>query len=282
MVAQRRLPLDRPEAYELFPPWDLERWRQVDDSIRGGGSESVLTNWWRGSRGRHSITFGSVLGPSPLLIHNISLVLNQWCSADTTTLSEAGFASQRFTYDQPLNLERNSSNVCPHGLLLHVHPLPLRADRPHMFTLTLKTSPLPSPDEKIRSQLTYEAKFGAPVPDGMSIPTYTVPIVVPFAKFEPHYRGHKVERGDPRWKELDLRQIWEIGVMCRSEFGQQSGMFALVLFGIDVVVERAEVVEGEEGVNNRPWDWWVRLKRRVQIWSGYLARFVQRRTRTAS
>ena len=48
--------------------------------------------------------------------------------------------------------------------------------------------------------------------------------------------------------------------MCRSGFGQQSGIFALVLFGIDVVVERVEGTEGEEGVNNHTGHWWVRLK----------------------
>jgi len=257
--------VDRPGAYELFPPWDLERWRQVDDSIRGGGSESVFTNWWRDSLGRHGVTFGGVLGACPLLLYNIWLVLTHECSADTTTLGGAGFASQRFTYDQPLNLERNSSNIRAHGLRLHIHPLPLRADCPHMFTLTLKTS---SPDKRTRSQLTYEAKFEAPIPGGVSIPTYTVTIDFPFAKFEPYYRGRKVEKGDPRWQKLDLRQVWEVGVMCRSGFGQQSGMFALVLFGIDVVLERAE-----EGVKGSIWEWWMHLVRRVQIWSSYLTRF---------
>jgi len=260
MTECRQLLLDQPGAYELFPPWDLERWRQVDDTLHGGGSESVLTNWWRDSRGRHGVTFGGVL--------------------DITTLGEASFASQRFTYDPPLRLERKPLDIRLHGLRLHVHPLPLRADRPHTFTLTLKTSPLPSPDEKTRPQLTYEAHFEAPIPEGMSIPTYTVPIDILFAKFEPYCRGHKVERGDPRWQELDLRQVWEVGIMCRSGFGQQGGIFALVLFGIDVVVKR---VEGKEGTHNST-EWWERLKRRVQIWRCYLARFgawVWRTARTA-
>lgn len=31
------------EAKTLFPPWHLQHWRQVDDSVRGGSSVSYLT-----------------------------------------------------------------------------------------------------------------------------------------------------------------------------------------------------------------------------------------------
>ena len=46
------------------------------------------------------------------------------------------------------------------------------------------------------------------------------------------YRGKEVKIGDPMYKPLDPRRLFEISLMCRSGFGKQAGEFGVVVLGI--------------------------------------------------
>ncbi|PVG02699.1 CIA30-domain-containing protein [Serendipita vermifera] len=229
--------VEEPKDVILFPPWQVERWRQVDDSVRGGASYSEIKRWHHGSD------------------HNQGSVMFQG-HLDTSVLGGAGFASQKFEFSSPLDL--GSDNLEDHTLRLTVHPIDRPDDSPKDFCITLKSERPPPPSQpKPRSQLTYEASFVAPTP---SIPRLTVPepplslhtssfkkkeqvvrdnqhveIDLPLSSFVPTYRGKTVPRDDPKWAQLDTRQIFELGVMCRSEFGKQQGDFQLLIERIEIL-----------------------------------------------
>lgn len=64
---------------------------------------------------------------------------------------------------------------------------------------------------------------------------YEASVLLPLDSFTPTFRGRTVPRDSPQWKKLDLSQVYELGIMCRSEFGKQSGDFELVLEKIELV-----------------------------------------------
>jgi hypothetical protein len=66
-----------------------------------------------------------------------------------------------------------------------------------------------------------------------------VSVVLPFSSFTPTFRGRTVPPDSPQWKEMDVGQVYELGIMCRSEFGKQQGDFALVLEKIEVVTVKS-------------------------------------------
>jgi hypothetical protein len=47
------------------------------------------------------------------------------------------------------------------------------------------------------------------------------------------YRGREVKREDPIYVPLHAETIYEMGLMCRSGFGEQEGEFELVVTGIE-------------------------------------------------
>ncbi|CCA71085.1 hypothetical protein PIIN_05020 [Serendipita indica DSM 11827] len=166
----------------LFPPWQFDNWKRVDDSVRGGASISYLTSWQDPNGHQTGASFHGHL--------------------DITVLGGAGFASQ-------IPISHSSPNT------------------PSDFVVTLKTQPPPPRSQpKPRSQLVYEASFTL-----SSAPE----IVLPLDTFVPTYRGREVKRGDPHWRPFDPQRIYEIGLMCRSNFGKQSGDFELVVSRIDIV-----------------------------------------------
>lgn len=199
-----------PTTKTLFPPWKLESWRRVDDSVRGGASISNLVE---------------------ISVDSYDLVVFQG-HLDTTVLGGAGFASQKFSFSPPLHLHGSGAHA---GLKLSVLSKNRPEDVPSRFVITLKTEPPPPPSQpKPRSQLTYEATFAAPSAKNES--SKFTSVFLPYDSFVPTFRGRAVPRDSPRWKPLDPSRVYELGIMCRSEFGKQQGDF-------DLSIERIEAVK---------------------------------------
>ena len=51
--------------------------------------------------------------------------------------------------------------------------------------------------------------------------------------FRPFYRGKEVKRDDPMWQPLRPEKIYELSLMCRSDFGRQKGEFGLVVISLE-------------------------------------------------
>ncbi|CAG7845964.1 SubName: Full=Uncharacterized protein {ECO:0000313/EMBL:CCA71085.1} [Serendipita indica DSM 11827] len=193
-------------AVTLFPPWQFDNWKRVDDSVRGGASISYLTSWQDPNGHQTGASFHGHL--------------------DITVLGGAGFASQKFEFDKPF--EPGKVDTGKSCIRLSIVPISHSSpNTPSDFVVTLKTQPPPPRSQpKPRSQLVYEASFTL-----SSAPE----IVLPLDTFVPTYRGREVKRGDPHWRPFDPQRIYEIGLMCRSNFGKQSGDFELVVSRIDIV-----------------------------------------------
>ncbi|KAG8888303.1 hypothetical protein FRB99_004127, partial [Tulasnella sp. 403] len=139
------------------------------------------------------------------------------------TLGGAGFASQRYAFDPPLNLDYTRFS----GIRIEVVPCSEGGARE--FTMTIATTPSEStPDGKPASRVSWEASFSIPSGNAKDVRL----VELPFGAFVPTYRGRKVE-GKP---EFATRTTYEVGVMCRSGFGKQKGKFG-------VGIRRVEVVE---------------------------------------
>lgn len=71
-------------------------------------------------------------------------------------------------------------------------------------------------------------------------------VKIPFDDFIPTYRGRPVHPADPKYKPFDPAGIYEVSLMCRSDFGKQEGEFELVLESIEAW-ERDGDKNGREG-----------------------------------
>ncbi|KAG9018176.1 hypothetical protein FRB90_012020 [Tulasnella sp. 427] len=245
----------------LFPPWNLPQWRQVDDSVRGGASHSKLEPLAPVSRGGSDagIMFSGVL--------------------DIKTLGGAGFASQKFRFQNPLNLDSSRFS----GLRLKLVSCDLtfdskspgpggassssRSSPPTEFTITLTT--VPAPHQKPKSRVTWESHFEVPQSktgegEAAWAQIQTFKVDLPFASFSPTYRGKPVpsDRGTAWPQARDDAQsmqylleddeeerqvfhtehIYEFGLMCRSEFGKQEGRFCLGVIKVEAVERSGSVV----------------------------------------
>jgi hypothetical protein len=65
-----------------------------------------------------------------------------------------------------------------------------------------------------------------------------------------------VSRVDPKYKPFDPASIYEISLMCRSDFGKQEGEFELVVESISGWQQRTVHVQGERGrARDGCWSW---------------------------
>ncbi len=141
-------------------------------------------------------------------------------------LGGAGFASQKFEFVKPLDLGKGDTSKSYIKLFI-VPTLYSSPEKPSDFVVTLKTQRPPPPSQpKPRSQLVYEASFTLSCASEVALGLDT---------FVPTYRGREVKRGDPHWRPFDPRTLYEIGLMCRSNFGKQNGEFEVIISRIDVV-----------------------------------------------
>lgn len=110
-----------------------------------------------------------------------------------------------------------------------------KADGPRDFVLSLKTDqPEKRPDGRIESRITYEYRFSKPSKPSLIAQASTTKLFAPWSAFEPTYRGRPADNAP----ELDLTHLTELSLMCRSNFGKQSGDFSLVLGQISLRKER--------------------------------------------
>ncbi|WWC99469.1 hypothetical protein V866_006372 [Kwoniella sp. B9012] len=225
-----------PSNQTIFPAWHFDHWRAVDDRVRGGASTSHLdqvdldlSQYSDGDleKGRNSVG------------------ARFWGHLDIDTLGGAGFASQSYRYGpSPLRLPSLSYS----GLSIIYQPDPqthYTEKTPKDYTLVLKTTPTANipkhpktPGPPREAQLTYEVSF--------SLPTTTVGKVEAKAnkeekrefkwnEFQATYRGKHVPEGDERWVPLDPGLIYELSIMCRSDFGKQKGDFGVVVRSLEAI-----------------------------------------------
>ena len=157
--------------------------------------------------------------------------------ADIDTLGGAGFASQRYRFGpEPLHLPRTTYQ----GVTLTIHPSSSASEvsstssspRANTFTLVLKTSLNTRPPSRPKTppqpdpaSLSYEASF---TPSKQAKDAAEV-VNLAFDDFKVTYRGREVPKHDPRWQPFHSEKIYELSLMCRSDFGGQKGDFEVVV-----------------------------------------------------
>lgn len=235
-------PYDRPRAV-----WNATDFVAIDDQVRGGSSTSamkVVTQPVLGSSNNSDSDAGAIDFTGFL---------------DTTTLGGAGFASQAYPHPFPgATLQFDHFR----GLSLVVRALQKLDSRPsdaagstlsssskypgggktpvRSYVLNLKTTKAKQrPDGRRESQLTYEFKFDVP-DDAKDAPgSQTLEICSHWGEFKPTYRGRPSEDAPP----LDPAKIQGWSIMARSDFGSQSGPFALRLVSLGAIPRGPQRVE---------------------------------------
>jgi hypothetical protein len=232
---------------QIFPPFHFDRWRAVDDRVRGGSSISHFDSVDVSLDGEDAY-----INPSTEKVSNqqgarfwgnlgeLSMISDLSCPSltlvDISTLGGAGFASQTHLFGPaPLQLSR----VEYEGLRLSVLPDEHASkSSPSNFTLILKNTirTKPPKEPKLPPQpepavLSYEVSFPRPSAWDLKHKQATQ-VDFAWSDFKPHYRGREVPRDDEKWKPLDTEAIYEISFMCRSGFGKQEGDFGVVIAGL--------------------------------------------------
>ncbi|GAA6009488.1 hypothetical protein JCM10207_003800 [Rhodosporidiobolus poonsookiae] len=238
-------------------PWPT--FTAVDDSIRGGKSTS---HWEVGS-------------------DNIAKFSG---NLDITALGGAGFASRSSTFSPRLSFSPSRTA----GLLLTFVPptLPTPSTRdmlsvlpphtPHRYTLNLKNDEPPHrPDGRRESVTVYEWELDVRdyepyVPRGVKEVdeekgekgSGEVTVLARWEDFKATYRGK--DKLDAR--PLDPSSIYELSFMCRSNFGNQAGDFALDIVSL-----------AEAPRDGRLRQWLALVLQLMHAWKEWLARLLGRR-----
>lgn len=190
---------------------------------------------------------------------------------DIDTLGGAGFASQRYRFGpRPLSLPP----LFYRGITLHIqHDSPaLSTFTPHRaetFTLVLKTTLPTSPPSRPKTppnpepaSLSYEASF-TPSSD-----LTTEKVNLDFEDFKATYRGREVKRDDPRYQPLHTEEIYELSLMCRSDFAAQKGDFSVIIHSLEGWKKEGKVGRGGVlGVMSTIWVGFV-----AWVWSFFSGR----------
>lgn len=179
----------------------------MDDRLRGGSSTSHL----------EVVALNNELGAR---FHG---------TLDITTLGGAGFASQSYRHAVPLSADEYE------GMSLVYQPnVQPGVNEPTCFTFILKSALAGTrPDGRRESTTSYEYTFdarSATTEKDISV-NGLVSLNIPFREFKATYRG----RPQPDAKSLNPAEIKEISIMCRSDFGKQSGHYELIVQSIGAV-----------------------------------------------
>ncbi|WWC66581.1 uncharacterized protein I206_100484 [Kwoniella pini CBS 10737] len=230
------MPLASNETETIFPSWQFDHWRAVDDRVRGGSSISHLD----------SIKLDQEYKVENQLYDDAEkggkAAARFWGNLDIDTLGGAGFASQAYRYGpSPLKLPQLSYN----GIAIHYQPDPktkYTSSTPTNFTFVLKTTPTSNipkhpktPGPPREAQLTYEVSFPLFPNLNESNPGRKHVAIFEWKEFKATYRGKNVPEGDEKWVPLDPGLIYELSIMCRSDFGKQHGDFGVVINSIEAV-----------------------------------------------
>ncbi|KAJ3251835.1 hypothetical protein HK103_002045 [Boothiomyces macroporosus] len=162
----------------LFPEWNVKKWEQVDDSIRGGKSVSHLS-------GNKTVLF--------------------YGNVDTTTLGGAGFASQRYTFDEPIDASKYR------GIKLSLG----KCDSKEYSLNLFPEKYIDRGDGRKASQLNFKVRF---YPESV--------LYFYWDEFRGNYRGKETS------DRLDPKRIHGLSIMMQSFFDQQDGDFELELESI--------------------------------------------------
>ncbi|WRT63948.1 uncharacterized protein IL334_000875 [Kwoniella shivajii] len=246
------MPKHTPEVKTLFPAWRFDHWRAVDDRVRGGSSISHLDEIELDSKVNLPLNEDETLEKG-----NKNIGARFWGTLDINTLGGAGFASQSYRYGPPpLELPRISYS----GVSVTYLPDPqtkYTSSTPRDFVLVLKPNPtaqIPkhpkTPGSPREAQLTYEANFSL---SSFYLDNSHKEKKVEFGwnQFEPTYRGRNIPEGDPKWVPLDPKAIFELSIMCRSDFGKQQGEFGVVITSIQAIKTKTSV-----GIWSNIIEWW--------------------------
>lgn len=277
--------IDQQSKSQVFPPWHFERWRAVDDRVRGGSSVSHMDP----VDSKHGSTLGGATSEKAgssaarfwghLGTYDDEEFRGRDYRADMTTdistLGGAGFASQTFLFaPTPLHLSRTYFD----GIRLGVSTDPQASESsPANFTLVLKNTirTKPPKEPKLPPQpepavLTYEAPFHRPsksftqeaesvIGASGSKGAKVKEIEIEWSEFKPHYRGREIPRDDERWKPLDTEGIFEISFMCRSGFGKQEGDFGIIIDNLSGMEKRnTDLLGMGGGRGGGNWEQWFR------------------------
>ncbi|WVW82073.1 hypothetical protein I302_104078 [Kwoniella bestiolae CBS 10118] len=219
-----------PSNQTIFPPWHFDHWRAVDDRVRGGSSISHLDKV--DLKVQNPVKGEEETGA------------RFWGNLDISTLGGAGFASQSYRYGpSPLRLPSLSYS----GISISYLPDPkthYTEKTPRDYTFVLKTTPTANipkhpktPGPPREAQLTYEVTFSLP----HSSEEREEKREFRWNEFQATYRGRKIPEGDERWVPLDPGLIYELSIMCRSDFGKQHGDFGVVVTSIEAIRKETDV-----------------------------------------
>ncbi len=165
-------------------PWQLP-WKTIDDRIRGGRSQNFLD-----LQNDNTVKFHGIL--------------------DTTTLGGAGFCSQQFWFQTPIDASNYS------GIGIHVFPEPNQSLKMYSINLNNKY-PKDRGDGRNESQVNYKATI---VPNSNEIK-------ILWADFKPNFRGKPIDA-----PSFDYTNIIGLNLMMQSYFDQQQGKFELIIESI--------------------------------------------------
>nr|ODN93267.1 hypothetical protein L203_00538 [Cryptococcus depauperatus CBS 7841] len=270
--------MTRYKEHQMFPPFDFGKWRAVDDRVRGGSSCSHLDPVKIDVKG-HVVRASREDEKGKEMIRKSSnkLAARFWGHLDIKTLGGAGFASQVFRYSpHPVHFPRTKYA----GIVISAMPDPLNfckdTNQPSEFTVVIKTSPtspilhhLKTSGSPRAAQLVYESRFILNKGDKTGMIPSEENFYLPWNDFKATYRGREINPEEPRWAPLDTSSIYEVSLMCRSNFGKQEGDFGLIITGISAWEKDSSNQETESGClsvmtawvrNVMGWDRGIRLE----------------------
>ncbi|ODO11929.1 hypothetical protein I350_00713 [Cryptococcus amylolentus CBS 6273] len=247
-----------PKDHPLFPPFHFHKWRAVDDRVRGGSSVSHLDPVKIDVHGHVSSVAQDEIEEMEKKGHGGKdhLAGRFWGNLDIRTLGGAGFASQAFRYGPaPLHFPRHKySGISITALTDPLQSVDEKHPHPENFTFVLKTSPtahIPkhpkTPAPPRAAQLTYQVEFNISHGGASTRTPGEKKFTFPWGEFKATYRGREIKKGDPQWVPLDTSSIYEVSLMCRSDFGQQEGDFGVIVTDISAVEKGQEEEDEDEG-----------------------------------
>ncbi|KAH9809524.1 Complex I intermediate-associated protein 30 (CIA30) [Teratosphaeria destructans] len=210
----------RSETLDLFggekclgSEWDASDWTASDGTCKPPTAQAqhidAIPDRVRGGKSQSSL---DVSDPKIGRFHG---------TLDIKTLGGAGFASQRTTGD-----DRTWDLSAYKGIKLNI----VKGDK-RRYTFNLKDSiPSQRPDGRDEASISWEVDFTLP-PESEPGDSHARSIVIPFASFNPTYRGRPKKDAAP----LDLKTVKRLSIMMRSFFGTQEGEFSLSMRSIQAV-----------------------------------------------
>lgn len=198
----------------LMPPFPVMQFRTVDDSLRGGLSQSYMSTHPYGMRFHGTLNY-SVLGAgfASQYLDSKKARLGQESTTGTVSGSSWNFDNSDgiilTLYDSH---EEKFSNV---------------SGNIRQYQLNFYDTPeKKQSDGRNASRVSYEFAFEPKFQDD------EYKIKIPFSKLKPFYRGRAVDK-----RPLDISSITGLSFMVRSNFTKQGGDFSIVISDVSTYKE---------------------------------------------